>query len=643
MSQFYTNPVYSRTCPDPYILKYRGQYWCYYTGLAADGRAFGILYSPDLLNWIELGGAMDPLPGDHSCYWAPEVVYDNGSFYMYYSVGNETQMEIRVAVAKSPGGLFVDSGKRLTSEQFAIDAHVFTDEDGQRYLFYATDFLEHSHIGTGTVVDRMLNLYELAGRPQPVTRARFDWQVYDRQRKEKGGVRWHTVEGPFVMKHRGRYYQMFSGGNWQNLSYGVSYATSPTLLNSQEWDQHCDGERVLPILRTLPEQGIIGPGHNSVVRGPDNLQQFCVYHRWVEGANGELERVLAVDRLEWAGDELLVFGPSHTPQPAPVQPLKDDQLDLVTVHTHSGRSTRTAFNLPSPSFVLEAALKTTVSTGHPDHHFGLTLHAQNERLLDAALYPSQQALLVSDGIDEKPHRLPLPEGFQAETEHLLRLEVNGPLIQLSLDHAQPRWQGQIDRSPVRITIFAENTPLEISSLELTPGWVDDFSHTSLDPARLGWIADKGSDHWQIRDGQLWHTNLAGQHSQICRQVSSPDYEFFVNLRLDKVSEAGGTCGLLPAINAEGQGPLLFLAPCSGGWALGSGLSSDENLGFRLPADFEPFTDQPFRLRKIGDSLVVLWKQHFLGETWAPLGPCQVGLYAHQAVAAFDLVRVVGIM
>ncbi len=56
------------------------------------------------------------------------------------------------------------------------------------------------------------------GNPRPVTRARYDWQIYDPNRKEKGGVRWHTVEGPAVIKRKGLYYEMFSGGNWQNTS-----------------------------------------------------------------------------------------------------------------------------------------------------------------------------------------------------------------------------------------------------------------------------------------------------------------------------------------------------------------------------------------------------------------------------------------
>ncbi|MCA1555081.1 MAG: glycoside hydrolase family 43 protein, partial [Acidobacteria bacterium] len=311
----YLNPVYGRDFPDPFILKHTGEYWAYCTGFWRDGRAFGVLHSTDLVNWRELDGALVPLEGEHPCYWAPEVVYENGRFLMYYSVGNEKLMHIRVAVAEHPAGPFVDSGHYLTNVEFAIDAHVFVDEEKTRWLFYATDFLTHTHIGTGTVRDRMLDSFTLAGDQRPVTRARYDWQVYDPKRKEKGGVRWHTVEGPFVLHRKNLYYQMFSGGNWQNLTYGVSYAVSAQISREDEWEQVADGERVLPILRTVPEQ-VIGPGHNSVVRGPDNQQLFCVYHRW----DGERGRVLAIDRLDWVGERLIVLGASCTPQFAPTPP-----------------------------------------------------------------------------------------------------------------------------------------------------------------------------------------------------------------------------------------------------------------------------------------------------------------------------------
>ncbi|MBK8129199.1 MAG: family 43 glycosylhydrolase [bacterium] len=95
----YRNPIFGRNFPDPFVLKFCGEYWAYCTGPWTDGRIFGILRSRDLVSLAKVSGAMEPLPGSHPCYWAPEVTYDNGRFYLFYSVGDETNMHIRVAVS----------------------------------------------------------------------------------------------------------------------------------------------------------------------------------------------------------------------------------------------------------------------------------------------------------------------------------------------------------------------------------------------------------------------------------------------------------------------------------------------------------------------------------------------------------------
>jgi beta-xylosidase len=308
----YRNPVYPHDFPDPFVMKHRDKFWGYCTGFQPDGGVFGIIHSKNLTHWEYIGSAMQPLAGNHPCYWAPEVTQEpDGSFLLYYSVGNEETMHIRIARSERPEGPFHDLGVTLTKEPFAIDPHVFIDDDSSRYLFYATDFLTHTHIGTGTVVDRMIDSFTLEGKPEPVTRAKYEWQVYDPKRASKGGVKWHTVEGPFVLKHNGLYYQMFSGGNWQNLTYGVSYAVSDKIKPGHEWHQHADGMQVLPVLRTIPGK-VIGPGHNSVVIGPDGKQLFCVYHLWQNSV-----RAMAIDRIEWEGNTLTVHGPTTTEQPSP--------------------------------------------------------------------------------------------------------------------------------------------------------------------------------------------------------------------------------------------------------------------------------------------------------------------------------------
>ena len=305
----YQNPVYRHSFPDPFVLRYGGEYYAYATGSDEDG-IFRILMSDNLVNWRDAGHAiaLPQAPAMH--YWAPEVIYAEGKFYLYYSVGNEILMELRVAVSESATGPFMDAGVKLTEQDFAIDPHVFIDHRGTRWMFYATDFLAHTHIGTGTVIDRMVNWFKLEGKPRPVTRAKFDWQIYDPARKEKGGVRWHTVEGPAVIGRKGVYFEMFSGGNWKEPTYGVSFAVTDDLNTRDEWIQSADGTNVLPIIRTSSE--VVGPGHNSIVRGPNGRELYCVYHRWTDAG-----RVMAIDRMDIVSRRIYVVGPTTTQQPVP--------------------------------------------------------------------------------------------------------------------------------------------------------------------------------------------------------------------------------------------------------------------------------------------------------------------------------------
>lgn len=665
----YLNPVYERDCPDPFVLKYAGEYWAYCTGFWRDGRAFGILHSRDLVGWRELAGAMEPLPGNHTCYWAPEVVYDGGRFLMYYSVGNEARMAIRVAIAEHPAGPFVDAGKSLTKEEFAIDAHVFVDDDGARHLFYATDFLTHTHIGTGIVRDRMLDALTLAGAPVPVTRARYDWQVYDPARREKGGVRWHTVEGPTVLKHKGRYYEMFSGGNWQNTTYGVSFASAARIDQPEEWEQHCDGVRVLPILRTLPGK-VTGPGHNSVVRGPDNRQLFCIYHRWAEEG-----RVLAIDRLDWAGQRMLVLGPSTTPQPAPIAPTYadhfDDQSDAAlgehwrcegghwavrdgaAVQPQATSETQAEAQTPplSPSFVVEVMLRAESGDGAPGGTFGLRLRAADgSPALDVLLEPETRQLSIALK-QAHPSTFAvsgdLAPGFDFSAFHLLRLEIDEGQVSIGLDDAAFRWRGRVAApAPARVALVTRQAAAAFKGFALTVGWEDLFMDE--EPGR-GWQASGTDGKWYLNDRQLCYAPAAADApGVIWKGPLLEDYEMVVNARLARDVPAENGYGFLPATVgvSDGSHPLLTLLRTEPGWALqlrdgstGGGGAAASARTFPLPDRFDPFEYQQFRFIKQGGVLSVQWEGELLGAVAAPPGATSVGLWAQGAGAAFDLVRV----
>ncbi len=312
----YINPVYPSYFADPFVLRHEGMYYAYGTAPGSHhGAQFPILASPDLVNWTEAGFALPEAPGIE--FWAPEVAYDNGQFYLYYSARGVTadrDHQLRVAVSKSPTGAFRDAGRVLVAEQpFSIDPHPYRHSDGQWYLYYSRDFLTHDEpyrVGTGIVVDRFKDMLTLEGTPRLVVRPFADWHLFKEQRTMYGGIYdWHTVEGASVLLHNEKVYCFYSGGAWEKENYGISYVVSDHPLNAYR----PPADSSAPLMKTVPGQ-VIGPGHNSFVLAPDDQTMICVYHGWDVD---RLSRLMRIDPLYWDGDHPRLAGPTWTPQHIP--------------------------------------------------------------------------------------------------------------------------------------------------------------------------------------------------------------------------------------------------------------------------------------------------------------------------------------
>ncbi len=328
----YTNPVYDGYFADPFVWQVEGRYYAVGTGALeaagaadelADGRVFPLLRSDDFVTWRRAGNVLErPDPGLGHTFWAPEVAYDAGTFYLYYSVGHEDRNhQLRVAGADRPEGPYRDLGRPLldpSATPFAIDPHPFRDDDGQWYLFYARDFLDaaaRARAGTALAARLLDGMTRLAGDEAVVLRAAFDWQRFLRDRPMYGAVYdWHTLEGPCVRKHGGRYYCFYSVGRWETDRYGVDYGVADVPLGPYVHPADLEGPRVL---RSVPGRAL-GPGHHSLVAGPDGVTEYAAYHAW--GPDMAARR-LYLDRLLWTPDGPRVAGPSWEPQTVPGKPL----------------------------------------------------------------------------------------------------------------------------------------------------------------------------------------------------------------------------------------------------------------------------------------------------------------------------------
>ena len=266
------------------------------------GMRFAVLSSPDLKRWDYRGGALiglDSSLGDE--YWAPEVVHADGQWWMYYSVGRGIQgHHLRVARSRDPYGPYEDLDIDLTpGELFAIDPHPFVDDDGSVYLFFARDVLQGERPGTHLALAPLEEMTRL-GPASEVLRPYADWQIYERSRPMYDGVYdWHTLEGPSVVRRLGRYWLTFSGGAWTGSDYTVSWAVA----DHPRGPWHAAPTGAPTLLRTDDE--FIGPGHNSLVVGPDG-RDVIAFHAWDAALS---RRELHLRHIDFGADGPSVGGP----------------------------------------------------------------------------------------------------------------------------------------------------------------------------------------------------------------------------------------------------------------------------------------------------------------------------------------------
>jgi GH43 family beta-xylosidase len=324
----FTNPVVAdddgRDHGDPFVLRHLDQYFLYHTTDDGD-RGISVLTSTDLVDWTFRGYALEGGGPGHwaqTDLWAPEVMYWQGMFYMYVSgtalgedgEGVEALRRQGLACATTPLGPFRLEDEPLVSDVWSIDGHPFQDEDGSLWLYYnirTESTMFGGRPGSGTVADRLLTPGRLAGDPRPVAFPSERWEG-----SFAGDAYWN--EGSWVLKRRGRYYQLYSGGFYRDASYGigVTAAFSP----QGPWQK----EPGNPIFSS--GERITGPGHHSIVLAPDGVSRYSVYHGYDGDRPG---RKVHLDPVRFAGDRPVIGEvagagrPTETPQPRPPGPVHD--------------------------------------------------------------------------------------------------------------------------------------------------------------------------------------------------------------------------------------------------------------------------------------------------------------------------------
>jgi xylan 1,4-beta-xylosidase len=311
----YTNPVLVErfTSPimgtmgigDPAVIFHEGKYYLYPTG---DNRGYDVYISSDLVHWKKGPRVFRTA---EFCAWAPDVLYNppDRKFYLYYTVNGK----IGVAASDRPDGTFEDRGVLIEN---AIDAQMFLDEDGRYYLYYAE--LPAFRI----CVQPMESPLRKKGKPIKLLRPDSEWE-------KKGRA---INEAPWMLKHGGIYYLLYSGGGADTRYYAIGYASSKSPTGP--FVKYSGN----PIMKQW--DGVYGPGHCAVTKDADG-KLWIVYHQKTYRSKG-WDRVICIDPLWFDAEGVLHGKPTRAkPQVAPatapeaVGQLFTSHLSLDKLFSHA--------------------------------------------------------------------------------------------------------------------------------------------------------------------------------------------------------------------------------------------------------------------------------------------------------------------
>ena len=300
----FTNPVLDQDFPDPDVLLVDGVYYAYATNSGETNIL--VSRSTDLVHWTNLPDALPNLPSwasqEFGYAWAPEVFRRavEPQYVMYFvarfAIGRGGTQCIGVAVSPVPEGPFESPDPEpficQRDEGGSIDAATFVDDDGQLYVLWKND---------GNSITGKTYIYVQKASPDGMTLEGEPTRLITSDQIWEGVL----VEAPTLWKNDGRYYLFYSANAYNDRRYAVGYAVADSVLGPYE-------KSVDPLLKTDLPAGIVGPGGQDIVIGPQG-GEWMLYHGWAPGGY----RRLYLSPLTWENGTPVVTPDGKNPIPMP--------------------------------------------------------------------------------------------------------------------------------------------------------------------------------------------------------------------------------------------------------------------------------------------------------------------------------------
>jgi xylan 1,4-beta-xylosidase len=244
--------------PDPSVVKIGDSYWAAAT-TSNWMPAFPIYQSKDLKNWTKRNVAFHTLPEWADFYlWAPEISYDNGKVYLYYTAHKKGgNLCIGAAVADKPDGVYTDLGPLMCQPAGSIDAFPMRDKDGKLYMIWKEDGNSIRQPTPIWAMEMKEDRTALLGEKKELFRGDQAW--------ENG-----LVEGVSMIRNGDYFYAIYAAAGCCGIkcNYGTGIARSKSLLGP--WEKYEKN----PVLASTDNWTC--PGHGTAVQ--KDGKNYFLYH-----------------------------------------------------------------------------------------------------------------------------------------------------------------------------------------------------------------------------------------------------------------------------------------------------------------------------------------------------------------------------
>ena len=299
----YHNPIRTGMFPDPSIVRVDEDYYMVNSSFIFFP-CIPISHSKDLVHWDIIGYAitnpewagLDELEGGRG-YWAPDISYDNGTFYITATYRlNDTGKVVRrqiVVTSDKPEGPYSEP---VFIDDDGIDPSLF-HEDGRHYM----------------LLNRGARIMELSSDCKEKLTEPVMLYYGDHKR---------APEGPHLLKKDGYYYLFLAeGGTGQG--HRITVARSRELMGTYE---PCPYNPIM--IQRKRKAALQRCGHGKPVC-TQNGEWYMVYlcGRQLEDKYSILGRETALDPITWTKDEWPIVNNLNGPSALQIRPNLPNQSD----------------------------------------------------------------------------------------------------------------------------------------------------------------------------------------------------------------------------------------------------------------------------------------------------------------------------